>query len=110
MELPANTYWNNAGKYQELSERLQRLIPASGTVITPRANPALETFRKAANAYYDLYNNGLWNRARSFSRLFRIRVGDHMDAKKNPLPSLFALAEPKMDDFILAAAKEQGFI
>lgn len=106
----ANTYWNNAGKYQELADRLQRLIPVSGTVIMPRANPALETFRKAANAYYDLYNNGLWNRARSFSRLFGIRVGDYMDAKKRPLPRLFDLTEPKMDDIILAAAKEQQLV
>ena len=105
-----NTYWNNNGKYQELADRLQRLIPVSGTVITPRANPALETFRKAANAYYDLYNNGLCNRSRSFSRLFRIRVGDHMDAKTRPLPSRFARTEPKMDDIVLAAAKEQGVI
>lgn len=106
----ANTYWNKAGKYQALADRLNPLVPASGTVINPRANPALETFRKASNAYYDLYNNGLWNRARSFSRLFRIRVGDYMDAKKNPLPRLFDLAEPAMDDIIIAAAKEQGVI
>ena len=105
-----NTYWNNNGKHQELADRLQRLIPVSGTVIMPRANPALETFRKAANAYYDLYNNGLWNRARSFSRLFRIRVGGYMDGNKKPLPRLYELAEEKMHDIILAAAKEQKFI
>lgn len=110
----ADTYWHNKGKHQELMNRLRQLIPANGRIVNPRANPYLEKFRKAANAYGDLHNNGLWNRARSFSRLFNVRVSDYRkksDYKtryKIPKPKLYKIAESKMDAIILAAAREQG--
>jgi hypothetical protein len=51
------TYWNHTGKYQELSDRLQELVPAVGRCNTSE----LELFRLVNNIYYDLYNNGLCN-------------------------------------------------
>lgn len=51
------TYWNDEGKYQELSEKIQKFIPASGEC----EDPNLETFRLVGNAYYDCYNNGACN-------------------------------------------------
>jgi len=51
------TYWNSTGKYQELSDRLQKLVPVVGRCNTSE----LELFRLVNNIYYDLYNNGLCN-------------------------------------------------
>lgn len=51
------TYWNHEGKYQELSEKIEKLIPASGEC----EDPNLEMFRLVSNAYYDCYNNGACN-------------------------------------------------
>ena len=45
----SDTYWNNKGKYQNLSDKLEKLIPAQGSVLNPEKNPALEKFRKASN-------------------------------------------------------------
>lgn len=55
-----NTYWNHNGKYQELSDRIQKLIPRSGEC----EDPKLELFRVVGNAYYDIYNNGACNGSR----------------------------------------------
>ena len=51
------TYWNHEGRYQELSEKIEKLIPVSGEC----EDPNLETFRLIGNAYYDIYNNGACN-------------------------------------------------
>ena len=64
------TYWCSKGKYPELNEALQKLIPAEGPVANAKKNRALEKFRKASNCYYDLYNNGLCNRATEFRGVF----------------------------------------
>lgn len=105
-------YWNRTGRYENAAKALHEMIPASGPVLNPRANPMLERFRKAVNCYYDLYNNGLCNRAASFSRLFglkvseyrfrRLRGGWHIDQH------LYAAVEPRMDAIVRAAADEQG--
>ena len=102
----ANSYWNNNGTHQELANKLQEMIPHEGEVSGSK-NAKLEKLRKAINCYYDLYNNGLYNRGRSFSKLFfpyvRYRYGNFqfMDA-------LYERAESMMDTFVLAAAREQG--
>ena len=67
-----NTYWNHNGKHEALAAQLQALIPSEGQVVSPRKNKKLEKFRKAVNCYYDLYNNGLGNRANSFAKVFGI--------------------------------------
>ncbi len=91
-------------------DALNALVPPSGSVTNKSRNRALETFRIASNAYYDLYNNGLGNRARSFSRVFGLRVNDYMLGFADPSNRLFQVTEPRMDDIIYAAAKEQGII
>ena len=102
------TYWNSNGRYQATADVLQRLIPAEGSVAEPRKNPALERFRKACNCYYDLYNNGLCNRAREFARVFfassqykTLQYGRFLD-------SMYTRTEACMDQIIEAAAREQG--
>lgn len=103
-----NIYWSSKGKYQVAIEQLQKLIPEEGSVPSARGkNAKLEQFRKAVNCYYDLYNNGLYNRAREFSFVFfpatkhRLGGGWYTDY-------LYTRVEELMDKFILAAAKEQG--
>ena len=51
------TYWNYTGKYQELNDRLQELVPAIGSCDSDE----LDLFRLMSNLYYDLYNNSLCN-------------------------------------------------
>jgi hypothetical protein len=51
------TYWENKGKYQELSEEIEKLIPPVGEASTPE----LELFRITGNAYHELYNNSGFN-------------------------------------------------
>jgi len=107
------TYWNNEGTYQDIAEELQALLPASGEVAEGKTtNKALERFRKAQNCYYDLYNNGLCNRAREFSTVFRIS-GVPREIKRNYGYNFLVSSitegaiENKMDGFILDAYREQ---
>ena len=60
--LPVASYWRGNGRYEYHSSELAKLIPASGRVENPRKNRHLEHYRVVCNAYYDLYNNGGWNR------------------------------------------------
>ena len=60
--LPNDSYWNGTGKYERQHAELGKLIPSMGRVKNPRKNKHLEHFRAVCNAYYDLYNNGGWNR------------------------------------------------
>ena len=100
---------NRSGKYNSAAEKLLALIPDEGAVKNPRKNVKLEKFRKAVNCYYDLYNNGLCNRARQFSALFNITPSIYrLEKRYRYSPLLYILVETKMDDIIEAAAIEQG--
>lgn len=108
------TYWENKGQYQNLVRPLTKQLPTFGSVPDAKtANKHLEKFRKASNCYYDLYNNGLCNLAREFSIVFRI-PGVPREIKQNygrydMISKATADAiEARMDEIILAAAKEQG--
>jgi hypothetical protein len=108
------TYWESKGQYQNLVEQLTKRLPAFGSVPDAKTtNKHLEKFRKAQNCYYDLYNNGLCNKAREFSTVFCI-PGVPREIKQNyghydMISKATADAiEAKMDEIILAAAKEQG--
>ena len=105
--LHTNTYWNSNGKYQAVAMKLLDLIPSSGEVEQPRKNKALEKLRKGINCYYDLYNNGLCNRASEFYHVYKIpsshyRIGRSFD------DNLYEEVEAKMDVLIENAAIEQG--
>lgn len=105
------TYWNNKGKHQDLVRLLEALIPASGSVVDPKKNVKLENFRKAANAYHDLYCNFLGNMARQFHDSFGIAKIDvlYRDSSKRLeiYTPMIATVEARMDQFILDAAAEQ---
>lgn len=99
----SNTYWNNKGKYKTLADKLHELIPSMGEVANPKENPALEKYRKAVNCYYDLFNNGLCNRAKEFKQVFGF-AGTWI-AKRNFPPC--TKLEHVMDLIILEAYAEQ---
>ena len=106
-------YWNEQGIYQALVTPLQALIPAEGEVPQgKKQNKHLERFRKAMNCYYDLYNNGLCNRAREFSRLYQLPgIPREIHARRNLGSMLSGYTEicvdTAMDDFIIKAYQEQ---
>jgi hypothetical protein len=104
------TYWNSNGRFQAAADALQALIPSEGSVADTRKNAKLERFRKAVNCYYDLYNNGLCNRAREFHTVFKVasslyrNYGRHYSYSQQ----LYRLTEEAMDVIIEDAALEQG--
>ena len=106
-------YWNNEGTYQDIANQLQELIPAIGEVPEGKTtNKCLERFRKAQNCYYDLYNNGLINRAREFSMVFRIVGVSRMIRERRHYGDMLntyteMAIDNKMDDIILDAYGEQ---
>lgn len=105
------TYWSNNGLYQTAADALHERVPTSGSVKAPRKNRELERFRKASNAYYDLYNNGLWNCKRSFAKLFGIRPADYTQNWRGVgfySDRMYVLTEQVMNGIIEAAAAEQG--
>ena len=107
------TYWNANGRYQEAVYALQALVPAEGPVKHPGRHKALERFRVASNCYYDLYNNGLCNRAAQFNAVFEIRAKSRMNCYQGRYglewtPEFYACVEDKMNAIVAAAAEEQG--
>ena len=106
------TYWTGQGRYQLKADALEKLLPIFGEVEDGKgANKHLETFRRAVNCYYDVYNNGLCNRAREFSTLFKIAgVAKEINSRRaNGMLSMDTQEriEDKMSLFILAAFHEQ---
>ena len=105
-----NSYWNNNGRFQMYIEELDALIPDAGEVNEPRKNKALEKFRVASNCYYDLYNNGLCNRASEFRQVFGIpstKYREKVGRYSRFVDELYVLTEKVMDEIILDAVKEQ---
>ena len=107
----SNTYWNHSGKFESAANVLSNMIPAMGEVPNPRKNKALEKFRKASNCYYDLYNNGLFNRAQEFARIFKIPSSRYRRGRwdgRGFYEEMYTLVESAMDDIVQRAAIEQG--
>jgi len=110
------TYWDRTGTHQDLVEQLNKLIPFEGSVEKPWKNKALERFRKASNAYYDIFNNGGCNRGRSIGKFFEgamhyLSYNYHRNnfGRVN-WDRIHMITEPKMDAIILEAAREQGLV
>lgn len=98
-----NTYWNHKGKHEEMHTVLLNHVPTSGEVPFKNTVPALEKLRIASNCYYDLYNNGLCNRAEEFEQVFEFVPGTHDELDQDTIDR----TETKMDEIILAAYAEQ---
>lgn len=52
--LETHSYWNDKGRYQNVYDKLSKLIPECGMADTTH----VEALRCITNIYYDVYNNG----------------------------------------------------
>lgn len=115
MVTSTNSYWDGTGKFQALYTELNQLIPVEGRVAGSRSHSRkLEKLRTAANAYYDIFNNGGMNRAGEIRYHFDVsmtnyRVGSGRN-QRTLWDKIAAKVDPIMDRIILEAAIEQKII
>lgn len=120
LELFTNNWGVNSG-FESLRDKLNELIPAAGQCESPRSkNKHLEKFRKAQNAAYDFFNNGLCNKRGLFVSIFAQNENHYIDKWNIPTQSSFRYftndswnmwednIERIFTPIMLAAAKEQG--
>ena len=120
LELFTNSWGVNSG-FESLRDKLNDLIPAAGQCESPRSkNKHLEMFRKAQNAAYDFFNNGLCNKRGLFVSIFAQNESYYIDKWNIPTQNSFRYftndswkmwednIEKIFTPIMLAAAKEQG--
>jgi len=111
-KLFSNSWGVNIG-FEGLREKLNELLPLEGSVENPRStNKHLEKFRRAQNAAYDLFNNGLINRRGLFKQIFEFAptVRDTNYASRSQWAHWEDRVEEVFTPIIVAAAKEQGIV
>ena len=119
LELFTNNWGVNSG-FESLRDKLNELIPAAGKVANPMSkNKHLEKFRRAQNAAYDFFNNGLCNKRGLFVSIFAENESYYIDKWNIPTQSSFRYftrdswdmwedqIERILTPIMLAAAKEQ---
>lgn len=105
------------------ADALYELIPAQGSVEFPRSkNKKLERFRVVSNIAYDVFNNGLGNRANQYTRVMNrdadtyvtgpqlrrlILEGSRWDSFKT-WKRVDEIVAPIVRTAIIEAAEEQG--
>tara|TARA_B100002019_G_scaffold55744_1_gene47873 strand:+ start:286 stop:687 length:402 start_codon:yes stop_codon:yes gene_type:complete len=120
LELFTNNWGVNSG-FESLRDKLNELIPAAGKVANPMSkNKHLEKFRRAQNAAYDFFNNGLCNKRGLFVSIFAQNEDYYIDKWNIPTMNSFRYftkdswkmwednIEKILTPIIIAAAKEQG--
>ena len=69
------SFWNGNSPLTEAYKDLEKIMPMTGEFEQRTSKkPNLERMRKAGNAYYDFYNNGLLNRVSDFRYYFKISL------------------------------------
>ena len=109
-ELFKNTWGCNQG-FSHLNNNLNDLLPLEGRCEFPNSkNKALDKFRRAQNAAYDLFNNGLGNKRALFKSIFGWSVGvrDTSYATKMQWSMWEDRVEEVLTPIMLEAAREQG--
>ena len=109
-ELFKNPWGCNQG-FSHLNNNLNDLLPFEGRCEFPNSkNKALDKFRRAQNAAYDLFNNGLGNKRALFQSIFGWSVGvrDTSYATKMQWSMWEDRVEEVLTPIMLEAAKEQG--
>ena len=119
-ELFTNNWGVNSG-FKTLVDELNALLPMSGRCEKPLSdNKNLETFRRAQNAVYDFFNNGLCNKRGLFVSIFAENENYYIDKWNIPTQKSFRYftkdsfncwedrIEKILTPIIIAAAKEQG--
>ena len=120
LELFTNNWGVNSG-FESLRDKLNELIPAAGKVANPLSkNKHLEKLRRAQNAAYDFFNNGLCNKRGLFVSIFAENESHYIDKWNIPTMNSFRYftndswnmwednIERIFTPIMLAAAKEQG--
>ena len=103
--------WGVNEGFKHLQEKLDELIPMMGRCEFPNSkNKALDKFRRASNAAYDLFNNGLGNQRALFKNIYGWSVGvrETSYAQKMTWSHWEDRVEEVLTPIILEAAKEQG--
>jgi hypothetical protein len=111
--------WGVNSGFKHLADKLNELLPFEGKCDNPLSkNKNLEIFRRAQNAAYDFFNNGLCNKRGLFVSIF----GKDIDRWNIPTVNSFRYftkdswnmwednIEKTLTPIILAAAKEQGLV
>ena len=96
---------------ENVIDQLFEFVPAQGRCEFPNSkNKALDKFRRAQNAAYDLFNNGLGNKRALFKSIFGWSVGvrDTSYATKMQWSMWEDRVEEVLTPIMLEAAKEQG--
>ena len=119
LELFTNNWGVNSG-FESLRDMLNELIPAAGRCENPMSkNKNLEKFRRAQNAVYDFFNNGLCNKRGLFVSIFAENEDYYIDKWNIPTMNSFRYftrdswdmwedqIERILTPIMLAAAKEQ---
>ena len=94
---------------------LDEMIPLEGSVRNVNKNRALERFRKATNVVYDIFNNGLCNKAKSLRVLglkkYDLPLEEYRGGELLMRANWERIAEivtPIYEKILLEAVKEQG--
>ena len=109
-EMFKNPWGVNQG-FSHLNNNLNDLLPLEGRCEFPNSkNKALDKFRRAQNAAYDLFNNGLGNKRSLFQNIYGWSVGvrDTSYATKMQWSMWEDRVEEVLTPIMLEAAKEQG--
>ena len=119
-ELFTNSWGVHSG-FQRIANELDALLPGQGRCENPLSkNKHLEKFRKAQNAVYDFFNNGLCNKRGLFVSIFAENENYYIDKWNIPGQRDFNRftktswecwedrIEKILTPIIIAAAKEQG--
>ena len=106
-----STSWGVHEGFKTAVDKLNELLPAFGKCeYSQSKNKNLEKFRKAQNAMYDLFNNGLCNYQRLFKDIYGWSVGYRETSYANRMT--WSHWEDRVEEvltpIIIAAAKEQG--
>ena len=109
-KLFSNSWGVNEG-FKTLQDKLDELLPIAGRCEFPNSkNKHLDKFRRAQNAAYDLFNNGLCNQRALFKNIFGWAVGvrDTNNATRLQWSMWEDRVEEVLTPIMLEAAKEQG--
>ena len=109
-KLFSNEWGINVG-FKKLADQLSEMLPMMGACEKPRTvNKNLDKFRRAQNAAYDLFNNGLCNKRPLFKDIYGFAPGtrDTYNASRMQWSHWEDRVEEVLTPIILAAAKEQG--
>ena len=121
-ELFTSNWGVNSG-YKTLVDELTALLPFEGRCEKPLStNKNLEYFRRAQNAVYDFFNNGLCNKRGLFVEIFAENENYYIDKWNIPSQNSFRYftkdswtmwedqIEKIFTPIVIKAAKEQGLV